>query len=97
MTEPVRRMGDDAREPAGSTPCAFCDAPGADDVHREDGYPDVACCSDDDACEAQVRLADDGTLELEALQRDERAGSYGPADPLFAAPQTMRGQTALDT
>lgn len=34
--------------------CAFCDAPDADDVYREEDCPPAPCCTDEDACHLRV-------------------------------------------
>jgi hypothetical protein len=40
--------------------CGFCGAPDATDVYREEDYPDVPCCADEDACWDR-RIRDEST------------------------------------
>jgi hypothetical protein len=62
--------------------CSFCGAPDATDVYREELFPDMPCCADEDACYAR-RLRDDAAPQGETVRLFE------------PAPAQMPGQTAM--
>jgi hypothetical protein len=62
--------------------CSFCGAPDATDVYREELFPDMPCCADEDACYAR-RLRDDAAPQGETVRLFE------------PAPAQMPGQTSM--
>lgn len=57
--------------------CTFCGAPDATDVYREELFPDMPCCADENAC-LERRQRDDDTPQGETVRLFEPAPAQLP-------------------
>lgn len=65
--------------------CAFCGAPGALDVHEEDGYPSRPCCADEEACRERFDALNAAPAPLEILPCPRCGQLAAPGDGTVCA------------